>query len=103
MTGCHNLIAMKATFGDLSKIENSEHDVFYLAKKLADEGGPLPKFFTSIGTKDPHWEENIRFRKVLLENGYDVYWEQGPYIHDWTNWNHYIERHWNGRQSSGPE
>lgn len=105
LTGCHNLIAMKATFGDLSKVEGSEHDVFYLAKKLAESGKPLPKFFTSIGTRDPHWEENIRFRKLLIENGYDVYWEQGPYIHDWTNWNHYIEMAlaWTAKQWAGIE
>lgn len=90
-TGLHNLTAMRATFGDLSRIEGSEHDVFALAERLARSGAPKPKIFTSIGTKDPHWDENLRLRTLLIKNDYDVHWEQGPFIHDWTSWNHYIE------------
>jgi S-formylglutathione hydrolase FrmB len=90
-TGLHNLNAMQTTFGDLSAIEGSDNDVFALAEKLAGSGRPKPRIFTSIGTNDPHWDENIRLRTVLVKNDYDLHWEQGPYIHDWTNWNHYIE------------
>ena len=90
-TGLHNLSAMRTTFGDLDDIEGSVNDVFALAKRLADEDGEKPDIFASIGVDDPHWEENIRLRKLLIEEGYDLYWEQGPYIHDWECWNHYIE------------
>jgi S-formylglutathione hydrolase FrmB len=99
-TGLHNLQALRATFGDLSKVRGSVDDVFTLAESLARSGQPKPKIFTSIGTNDPHWDENVRLRSVLIRNDYDVYWEQGPYIHDWTNWNHYIEiaLQWAARQ-----
>lgn len=102
-TGLHNLNAMRATFGDLSRIKGSENDVFALAEKLAMSGRPKPKVFTSIGTKDPHWNENIRLRDLLIKNDYEVYWEQGPYIHDWENWNHYIELalQWAAKEWSG--
>jgi len=90
-TGLHNLDAMCVTFGDLSAVRGGIHDVFALAEQLARSGGPKPKIFTSIGTRDPHWDENVRLRTLLIKNDYDVHWEQGPFIHDWTNWNHYIE------------
>jgi S-formylglutathione hydrolase FrmB len=90
-TGLHNLNAMQTTFGDLSGIEGSDNDVFALAEKLAASGQHKPRIFASVGTNDPHWDENIRLRTVLIKNDYDLHWEQGPYIHDWTNWNHYIE------------
>lgn len=89
--GLHNLGAMRVTFGDLSQVRGGIHDVFALAEQLAKSGQPKPKIFTSIGTLDPHWDENVRLRSVLIKNDYDVYWEQGPFIHDWTNWNHFIE------------
>lgn len=103
ITGLHNLSAMRATFGELSMVKGSVNDVFALAESLAQSGLPKPKIFSSIGTKDPHWDENIRLRALLIKNDYDVYWEQGPYIHDWTNWNHYIELglQWASRQWSG--
>ena len=102
-TGLHNLTAMRATFGDLSKVQGGIHDVFALAEDLARSGRSKPKIFTSVGTQDPHWDENVRLRTHLIKNDYDVHWEQGPYIHDWTNWNHYIELalEWVARQSSG--
>jgi S-formylglutathione hydrolase FrmB len=102
-TGLHNLKAMRATFGDLMKVTDSVNDVFSLAERLAASGELKPKIFTSIGTIDPHWDENIRLRSVLIKNDYELYWEQGPYIHDWTNWNHYIELalQWVSEQWSG--
>jgi S-formylglutathione hydrolase FrmB len=103
LTGLHNLRAMRATFGDLSAVEGSVNDVFALAENLARSNRPKPKVFASIGTRDPHWEENIRLRTLLIKNDYDLYWEQGPFIHDWTNWNHYIEiaLEWVAKQRSG--
>lgn len=92
LTGLHNLEALRATFGDLSAIEGSENDVFALALELARSGRPKPKIFTSIGTRDPHWDEVVRLRSILIKNDYDLHWEQGPYVHDWECWNHYIER-----------
>ena len=102
-TGLHNLDAMRTTFGDLSAVAGGVHDVFALAESLAASGRPKPKIFTSIGTRDPHWDENLRLRAHLIKNDYDLYWEQGPYIHDWENWNHYIELglRWLSRQSTG--
>lgn len=105
LTGLHNLTAMRATFGDLSSIEGSVNDVFALAQELARSGGQKPAIFTSIGTLDPHWDENVRLRTLLIKHDYDVYWEQGPYIHDWVNWNHYIELalQWVAKRRSGAD
>jgi S-formylglutathione hydrolase FrmB len=103
LTGLHNLNAMRATFGDLSHIKGSVNDVFALAQDLARSGRPKPEIFASIGTLDPHWGENVRLRTLLISNGYDVFWEQGPFIHDWVNWNHYIELalQWTAKRWSG--
>ena len=103
LTGLHNLTAMRATFGDLTKVAGGVNDVFALAESLARSERPKPKIYTSIGTRDPHWDENVRLRALLIRNDYEVYWEQGPFIHDWTNWNHYLEPglQWAARQWSG--
>ncbi len=105
LRGLHNLNAMRATFGDLSQFEGGVNDVFALAEKLARSGQQKPAIFTSIGTLDPHWDENLRLRTLLIKNDYDVYWEQGPFIHDWVNWNHYIELalQWTAKRWSGVE
>lgn len=105
VTGLHNLNAMRATFGDLSTIEGSVNDVFALATELARTGKQKPEIFTSIGTKDPHWDENVRLRTELIRDGYSVYWEQGPFIHDWVNWNHYIELalEWTAKRWTGAD
>lgn len=102
-TGLHNVHAMRETFGDLGAVEGSENDVFALAEALARSGRPKPKVFTSIGTRDPHWDENVRLRTLLVKNDYEIEWEQGPFIHDWTNWNHSIEiaLAWAARQHEG--
>jgi hypothetical protein len=51
----------------------------------------VPEIFTSVGTMDPHWDEIVRLRTALIKDGYDVYWERGRFIHDWTNCNHYVD------------
>lgn len=102
-TGLHNMNALRATFGEPAVIEGSINDVFSLAETLAQSGRIKPKIFASIGTKDPHWDENIRLRSTLIKNDYDLHWEQGPYIHDWECWNHYIETAmgWISKQRKG--
>ena len=105
LSGLHNLKAMQATFGDLSRMAGSVNDVFALAEGLARSGRPKPKIFTSIGTSDPHWNENLRLRALLIKNDYDVCWEQGPFIHDWTSWNHYLDiaLRWAAREWAGAD
>ncbi|PXV86834.1 S-formylglutathione hydrolase FrmB [Lachnotalea glycerini] len=79
------------TFGDLSKLEQSENNPEYLVKKLKKENKQLPSLFMACGTEDFLLQENRRFHKFLVDENVDVVYQESPGIHDWKFWNEYLE------------
>ncbi len=91
--GMHNADSLRATFGnDLTKVRESENDVFHLIEKLASSDSPKPKVYMACGTEDHGFSTNVSARDLMIKNGYDVTWEQGPGGHTWEFWNEYLER-----------
>lgn len=88
----------ESCFGDLSKVEGSDMDVFSLAKvlseKLEKDGRPgdLPKIFMACGTGDDLLSVNRKMRGILEECGYDLTYHEAPGEHNWDFWNEWVNR-----------
>jgi len=78
-------------FGDLDKVEGSENDLFYLAKKVAESDGPKPKLYQCCGTEDFLYASNVKFRDYARSLGLDLTYEEGPGTHEWGYWDMKIQ------------
>src|SRR5690606_7045429 len=79
-------------FGDLTKVADSDKNPKWLAKKLVEENGNIPKIYMACGDKDSLLGANQDFRNYLEELGVDITYEEGPGAHDWDFWNRYIKK-----------
>jgi putative tributyrin esterase len=84
------LHGMRNIFGDLSKVPNSEHDLFALAEKVASES-IRPKLYQCCGTEDFLHADNIRFRDIVSKLPLDLTYEEGPGEHNWAYWDKMIQ------------
>jgi S-formylglutathione hydrolase FrmB len=84
------LAEMRAVFGDLSKVPNSQHDLFALAKKVA-KAPVKPRLYQCCGTEDFLYADNIRFRDALRKLPLDLTYEEGPGEHMWSFWDTMIQ------------
>ena len=48
--------------------------------------------YLAIGTEDPLYDSNQRFRNFLKEQNADFRYEEGPGGHFWSFWNEYLPR-----------
>lgn len=72
-------------FGDLNKIENSPHDLYWLAQNCK-KAGVLPRLFQCCGTEDELMVLNTGIRDKMRALGADLTWEQSPGDHTWEYW-----------------
>lgn len=79
----------KRIFGDTHDLSESCEDVMYLAKNLR---GTKPRIYQACGTEDFLYEDNIRFRSLIENLGFDYKYDEGPGSHDWAFWDAYICR-----------
>ncbi len=89
----------ESVFGDLSKVEGSDKDPKWLAKRLAEEAGgapdgreKLPKFYLACGLSDGLLSRTRDMRDFLEALGYDVTYAETPGAHDWDFWGSQIEK-----------
>ena len=85
------IAGMRNVFGDLSKVPNSKHDLFTLAKRAA-KGNVKPRLYQCCGTEDFLYEDNIRFRDAVGKLTLDLTYEEGPGEHNWVYWDQMIQR-----------
>lgn len=82
----------ESCFGDLSKAVGSDLDPKWLARKLVEEKGDIPKLYLACGVDDGLLGANQELRDYLLGLGIDVTYEEGAGAHEWDFWNRYIKR-----------
>jgi putative tributyrin esterase len=85
------LAEMRNVFGDLSKVPNSKHDLFTLARK-ASKQAVKPRLYQCCGTEDFLHADNIRFRDHVHRLPLDLTYEEGPGEHNWAYWDMMIQR-----------
>ena len=84
------LAGMRNVFGDLSKVSGSQHDLFALAKKVAN--APVkPRLYQCCGTEDFLHTDNIRFRDAVSKFPLDLTYTDGPGAHNWAYWDARIQ------------
>jgi len=83
------LAGMRNIFGDLSKVPDSQHDLFALAKEVA-RGPVKPRLYQCCGTEDFLHADNIRFRDAVRKLPLDLTYEEGPGEHLWAYWDKMI-------------
>jgi putative tributyrin esterase len=84
------LQGMRNVFGDLSKVPNSEHDLFTLAEKVSKER-IKPRLYQCCGTEDFLHADNIRFLDIARKLPLDLTYEDGPGDHNWSYWDKMIQ------------
>lgn len=80
---------LKNVFGDPVEIPDDDR-LDKLALKQA-ENPNRPKVFIGCGTEDSLYKENLQFRKMLENLGYDVTYRESSGEHSWNFWDEYIQ------------
>ena len=84
------LAGMRNVFGDFSRVPNSKHDLFTLARKVSK--APIkPRLYQCCGTEDFLYLDNIRFRDLARKLPLDLTYEEGPGDHTWAFWDKMIQ------------
>jgi S-formylglutathione hydrolase FrmB len=81
----------KFIFGENSNIPNSDSDLFYLMKKLANSNNPIPALYQCCGTEDFLYEDNLRFKTYLESLNVDFTYNEAPGNHNWEFWDEHIQ------------
>ncbi len=50
-----------------------------------------PGIFIGIGRQDGLYDQNVRFKKILEDNGYDLTYRDSDGVHCWEFWDEYIQ------------
>lgn len=90
-----NTIGELQCFGDLDKMENTDRNPRYLIRAVQERNKKdgtdhFPDFYVACGTKDHLIGANRSLAAALKEAGANVFYEDGPGIHDWYFWGEYI-------------
>lgn len=72
----------ESVFGDLDTANERDVDVFWLAKKMKDEGAVFPSLYIACGANDKLVFENRRFHTHLTELGVPHEYVEGAGTHD---------------------
>lgn len=81
-----------ATFGDPSKLLESDNNPEVLVERTLAAGQPVPKIFMACGTEDFLLPTNQQFHQFLLNHNIDAEFEIGVgQGHNYTYWNAMME------------
>ena len=72
----------ESVFGDLDKTPGSDVDIFWLSKKIKDEGAAFPSIYIACGENDVLVFESRRFHDHLTGLGVPHVYDEGPGTHD---------------------
>lgn len=80
---------LRCVFGTKEEYENSENDLFYMARKVNDSAGEKPRIFQCCGTEDPLIEDNRALRDLFQNELHqiDYQYQESPGVHNWFYWN----------------
>lgn len=67
----------------------SENNLFRLIDEFPSDQ-QKPRIYYACGTEDFLYGENQSFRRYIEGKGFETRYEEGPGIHDWIFWDHWI-------------
>ena len=86
-----NYAYYREVFGDLDRLEASDANPEVLYERLTKEKRNIPPIYMAVGTEDMLYANNQELRGFLEQHQADMKYEEGPGIHDWRFWNHYVK------------
>lgn len=81
---------MQAVFGTALQVK-PDQDLYSLAAKRIDEGGPLPPVLCCCGTEDPFIGMNREFAEYMRKTPFDFKYVEGPGTHEWLFWEKHLK------------
>ena len=87
-----NIEELEYLFGDLQRLEGSEHDPAAWLKHAAQNPKRLPKLYMSCGRQDDLYPVNVQFHTACQSLGIPVDYHEEDGLHDWFFWNAQIQR-----------
>lgn len=82
---------LKWIFGNSKKVKNTEHDLFYLLKRLKGKKKKIPALYQCCGTEDFLYKDNIKFRDFCRKNKIKLKYEEESAVHEWGYWDQKIQ------------
>lgn len=76
-------------FGENLEIPEKD-DLIKLAEAHKNDA-VKPRIFVGIGRQDGLYADNLKFKKVLTDNGYDLTYRESDGVHCWEFWDEYIQ------------
>lgn len=77
-------------FGDVHQFRGSENDPIHLIQQV--DVAQAPRVFVCVGTQDPLYPASQYAVQKMKEKGIAVTYEEGPGVHNWEFWDHWIQR-----------
>lgn len=94
--GFFSIAGEHTVFGDLeeaAKTDKSHYVVLEELRARIDAGEvEAPRFYMSCGTEDSLFGVNVKFRDILIEDGFDVTWDEEPSGHEWEFWDSQVKK-----------
>ncbi|WP_062351316.1 alpha/beta hydrolase [Bacillus kwashiorkori] len=82
--------AFRFVFGE-KQISNTEHDLFWLLKKLQQSNQPRPKLYQACGTEDHLYKDNVKFTEICKNTDLDLTVDYSSGTHEWGYWDEKIQ------------
>lgn len=79
-------------FGDHVELEGGPHDLFHLARQMAESPGSKTRLYACSGTEDFVYPGNQSFKALAESMGLDFTFEEGPGDHSWEYFDPMIPR-----------
>ena len=87
-----NLDFHTAVFGPEAEYEGGPNDSYALAKKVAEQGGPVPQIYMSCGYDDGLLPANQKYHEYLEKIGIPVDYFEDEGAHEWDFWGRHIKK-----------
>ena len=72
----------ESVFGDLETVTERDTDVFWLSRKIKEDGANFPSIYIACGSNDVLVFESRRFHAHLTDLGVPHVYDEGPGTHD---------------------
>lgn len=94
--GYFSIAGEHTVFGDLDEAAKTDKNQYValenLCARVAKGEVEAPEFYISCGTEDSLYAVNCKFRDLLLEDGFEVTYDEEPRGHDWDFWDSQIKK-----------
>jgi S-formylglutathione hydrolase FrmB len=79
-------------FGDGTQVKNSQHDLRFLLRQAKQKKVDLPALFSTCGTEDFLYKDNIAFRDLAKKLNIPLTYHEEPGQHEWGYWDRNIQK-----------